>query len=317
MKSQNAISPEEAKSLIRKGKAPDGLKVEGSLDLTELEGAFQLPEGLSCDELNLSGTQISELPSKLDVKFGITLDGCEELVQLPKKLTTGTLSLQSCRSLTSLPEGLDVWFLNASGCSSLTRFPKKASLGCGEVHLSGCTGLRALPPYIDALSKLDISDCPGICELPENLQVNLWIDVGGSGLSSLPDSLRQTGLRWRSVPVDYRIAFHPETIKAEDALKERNAEKRRVLIERMSHERFMQEAGARELDSDTDPGGDRKLLHVPLENDEDMVCLSCFCPSTQRHYFLRVPPETKTCHQAAAWMAGFDDPSKYKPIIET
>jgi hypothetical protein len=25
----------------------------------------------------------------------------------------------------------------------------------------------------------------------------------------------------------------------------------------------------------------------------------------------------KTCHQAAAWMAGFDDPALYSPKIET
>ena len=71
------------------------------------------------------------------------------------------------------------------------------------------------------------------------------------------------------------------------------------------------------LDRDTDPGGPRELVRIKLPDDEDLVALSCFCPSTNRQYILRVPPETKTCHQAAAWIAGFDDPNDYRPLLET
>jgi len=84
----------------------------------------------------------------------------------------------------------------------------------------------------------------------------------------------------------------------------------------MGFEKFFEEAKGKKLDKDTDPGGKRELLKIPFEDDEDIVCLSCFCPSTQRHYLLRVPPTITTCHSAAAWMAGFKDPSKYKPVIE-
>ena len=80
---------------------------------------------------------------------------------------------------------------------------------------------------------------------------------------------------------------------------------------------FMSQAKAQVIDRDTDTGGKRELLRLPLERDEDFVCLSCSCPSTSRKYLLRVPPTMQTCHQAAAWMAGFDDPAKYKPVIET
>jgi hypothetical protein len=31
----------------------------------------------------------------------------------------------------------------------------------------------------------------------------------------------------------------------------------------------------------------------------------------------KVQPRTRTCRQAAAWMAGFDDPEKYRPVVET
>ena len=40
------------------------------------------------------------------------------------------------------------------------------------------------------------------------------------------------------------------------------------------------------------------------------------CPSTGGRYLLRVPPTMKTCRQAVAWTAGFDDPSLYRPLVE-
>jgi hypothetical protein len=48
-----------------------------------------------------------------------------------------------------------------------------------------------------------------------------------------------------------------------------------------------------------------------------MVYLSVRDPSTGRGYLLRVPPTMETCHQAAAWTAGFDDPADYRPVAET
>jgi len=71
------------------------------------------------------------------------------------------------------------------------------------------------------------------------------------------------------------------------------------------------------LDSDRDRGGERKLLRVPLVNDEPIVVVSIHCPSTGRQYLVRVPPATLTCHQAVAWTAGFDNPDDYAPVEET
>ena len=114
-----------------------------------------------------------------------------------------------------------------------------------------------------------------------------------------------------------KIALEPETITAAQVLAEKNAELRRVMMERMGYLRFSREVGATELDQDTDAGGMRQLLKIEMDDDEPLVGLACRCPSTDRQYFLRVPPNMETCHQAAAWMAGFDDPSRYRPLIET
>ena len=89
------------------------------------------------------------------------------------------------------------------------------------------------------------------------------------------------------------------------------------MIERMGYLKFANEAKAVVVDQDTDPGGQRQLLQIELEGDEPLLGLVCHCPSTGRQYFLRVTPNIKKCHAAAAWMAGFDDPEKYKPIVET
>ncbi|MDB6133792.1 MAG: hypothetical protein JWM59_2035 [Verrucomicrobiales bacterium] len=49
-----------------------------------------------------------------------------------------------------------------------------------------------------------------------------------------------------------------------------------------------------------------------------LVCyLECRCPSTGRRYLLPVPPAVRTCRAAAAWMAGFDNPDDYAPLLET
>ena len=66
-----------------------------------------------------------------------------------------------------------------------------------------------------------------------------------------------------------------------------------------------------------DRGGPRRLVRVELKNDEALVCVSVICPSTDRRYVIRVPPTMTTCHQAVAWVAGFDDPDEYQPLAET
>ncbi len=312
-----SYTPKEARQLILAGKARAPFRVDGALDLSNQAEVIKLPKGLSCFELNLTGCPIAELPDDIQIESNLILRNCENLKRLPEGLAVELLDLQGCSALKQLPEGLDVWFLNLRGCVSLSQFPEKASIRNGALLVGGCRNLRGLPMYLTKLSTLDISDCPHIDALPPRLEVGLWIDVGGSGITELAAPNHEVGVRWRSVVIDRRVAFQPETITSAEVLKQKNTELRRVLIERMGNERFVSQAKAKVIDRDRDAGGPRELLRLPLENDEDFVCLSCNCPSTSRHYLLRVPPTMETCHQAAAWMAGFDDPKKYKPVIET
>jgi hypothetical protein len=346
-----------ARTLILGRCAPAGLRVHGHLDLSNSPNLVELPDRLAVTSLDLSGctalralpydlrvrrlilngctalqalpaglhvyelqmqyTRVRSLPPDLCVEYRLDLEGCAELRSLPAGLKTGSLILRNCIALESLPEGLDVYFLDITGCTGLRGWPHTASVRIGRLNASGCAGLHTLPPWLTTLAQLDISGCANLNALPEGLRVSSWIDLANTGITSLPASLQGVRLRWRGVPIDARIAFQPETITIREVLGEPNAELRRVLLERMGYDAFLSQAQAQVLDRDRDPGGERRLLRVPLPEDEPLVCLCVVCPSTGRQYVLRVPPTMRSCRQAAAWIAGYDNPGDYHPLAET
>ena len=298
------------------GALPEGLQAR-RLNLSGCSHLQSLPSGLRCYELELRETAVRTLPADLQVEFRLDLQDCRRLRSLPEGLKVGSLNLNGCVSLETLPERLEVYFLDLTGCLSLSGWPQHASVRVGRLSVSNCDGLTCLPPWLTELAQLDVSGCPNLVALPEGLRVSSILEIAGAGLQSLPDSMRGAQLRWRGVPVDERIAFQPETITVEELLAERNVERRRVLLERMGYDRFAEQADAEVLDRDRDPGGERRLLKIPLPEDEDLVCVSVICPSTDRQYVIRVPPTMRTCRQAVAWIAGYDNPDDYQPIMET
>lgn len=347
----------DAEQMIRAGTAPVGMKFPGKLsfagdrklqelpaglsvgwlDLSECTGLRSLPaglhvrrltlsgkwnprpllDGLRCYQLDLQNTAVKDLPSDLKVDYRLDLEGCAALESLPEGLKVGCLVLRGCSSLRALPEGLECYFLDVSGCMSMEQWPSEANVGVGRFAARGCLQLRTLPPWLTGVAQLDLRDCVGIRELPGTLRVGSWIDVAGTRITSLPAGMESVQVRWRGVPVDRRIAFTPETITSEEVFAETNAEKRRVMLERMGYERFLSEAKAEVLDEDRDAGGARRLVRVPMKDDEALVCVSVICPSTDRQYVIRVPPTMQKCHAAVAWVAGFDDPDAYHPLVET
>lgn len=332
---QAELSAQEARPLILAGRAPNGLVVKGnlnlrgekglshlpdnlhcqSLDISDCPNLYALPEGLQCNDLIAQNLKITYLP-QVQVKFRLDLSGCTSLEELPGNLKAGSLVLRDCTGLKQLPEGLDVYFLDISGCILLEHFPQHGSIQVGHLVARGCHRLRELPTWLDKIAQLDLSGCLNISQIPAHLHISSWLDLADSGIQSLPKG-KQIPLRWKGVPIDERIAFRPETISGQEVLQARNVELRRVLLERMGHERFITEVGGLVLDKDHDTGGERKLVRVPFEGDEPLVVLWVICPSTGRNYVLRVPPHISRCRQAAAWIAGFDHPGEYNPVIET
>lgn len=263
------------------------------------------------------GAPIRALTGPVDADIRIDLQDCRNLVDLPPNITSGTLNLSGCTSLERLPARLSVAFLDLADCASLMELPSDLRLRGGRLNLRNCAQLRSLPPGLGEVAQLDLSGCMNIRSLPEDLTVTSWIDVGGSGIDSLPPRYDHVGLRWRGVAVARRVVFEPHTLDPAEIMEERNAEIRRVMIERYGYDKLLEKLQAEDLDRDRDAGGERRLLRVEVPGDEPLVCVSVRCPSTGHHFVLRVPPTMRSCRQAIAWTAGFDDPDLYRPVVET
>ena len=306
---------------------PDRLDVK-LLSLADCTGIASLPTGLTCDTINLQRTRLRTLPGDLRVSHRLDLTDCRELSSLPMGLrvgwsdmprgtpTGGALVLRRCTALESLPDDLDVCYLDIRACTNLFGWPQRATGRVGRLLAAGCSSLRFLPAWLN-VSRLDITDCVHLRKLPQGLRVTSDIEIANTKIHRLPASLREVRLRWRGVPIDHRIAFQPMNIRVDEILAESNSALRHVLLERFGLERFFSEANAQVIDTDRDAGGERKLLRVPIAGDEDLVCVLVHCPSTGRRYILRVPPTMKTCREAIAWTAGFDNPDLYRPLVET
>lgn len=310
---------------------PKELRVGGSLTLEDCPRLESLPSNLHvgqdfvlrrCPVASLSDglhvgrhlivhrcAKFTDLCSDTFVGKDIRVDRCDTLTAIPDGLKCrGGLKVTRCRNLRDLPDGLRIpGALNLEGCSGLAAIPDDARIGCqGQRH-----------SYQPALV---IADCTSLKSLPANLNVEGPIDVAGSGLTDLPKSLSSCRIMWRGLAVRPDVVFHPERLTAAEILTERNVELRRVMLERVGCERLFTAAKARIHDEDTDAGGRRRLVEIVLmQRDQPRPhrYLHCRCPSTAREYLLRVPPTVESCHEAAAWLAGFNDPKDYQPIQET
>lgn len=303
-------------------KLPDNLNVH-RLILDDCTSLTHLPSGLKAYSLQAQNTGLIALPDDIEVNYKLDLTGCQNLEYLPPNLHVGSLVLSGCTKLQALPDDLHLYFLDATNCVNFKEWGQNGSVEVGMINLSGCQALTYLPSWLTPIADLNVQNCTNLASLPAGLKVTSTIELADSGLSSLPSRCKETKIRWNDVLVNEQVAFRPEMITAKTVLNEKNIELRRVMLDRIGYETFFEQAKAEELDRDADPGGMRRLLRVEFEDenrwrrDEALVCLSVICPSTARKYVIRVPPDTKTCRQAAAWVAGFDSPDEYNPVIET
>jgi len=201
--------------------------------------------------------------------------------------------------------------------NQLQRLPEKVGnlTQLQTLDLRNNPALTTLPAGLQ-VGFLSIKSCASLRHLPDDLQVTR-LELAYTGLTELPPSLHAIELRWRGVRIDARIAFQPEAITAAEILNEKNVDLRRVLLDRMGYARFIREAEAQELDQDSNAEVMRRLLRVEFPDDEPFVGLIVIDLTTNQQSARRVPPDMATCEQAAAWVAGFDDPNDYRPVVET
>ncbi|BDP41247.1 hypothetical protein DAETH_12160 [Deinococcus aetherius] len=285
------VTPDQARTLLRRGPVPPALHVTGPLNLGGSTWLRALPEWLRCTSLNV--------------------EGCPNLSALPTDLQSDSLNARNTTSLHevdgrwSVRDGVD---LSGSGVRTLN-----ADLRASRLTLGNCRALTRLEGRI-SVGHLDVSGCASLTTLGADLHVTGSLELADSGLTALPPGLR-VRLQWRGVPVDARVAFRPDTIAGREVLLTRNVQRRRVLLDRIGVERFLAEVGGLILDRDRDAGGERQLVRVPFDDDEPLVAVLVRCPSTGGRYALRVPPHIHTCAGAVAWTAGLD-PGEYHPLRE-
>jgi hypothetical protein len=126
------------------------------------------------------------------------------------------------------------------------------------------------------------------------------------------------GLRaWRGTLVPDDLAARLSRLTAADVAAEPNAEIRRVMLEHYGDERYLRESGARRVGSDA--YGTLWQLQLPGDEPLTMVEAVHATPEpdgTVRTYWLRVPPATRTAHEAVAWTFGLTT-GEYHPSVQT
>ncbi|PTA69709.1 DUF6745 domain-containing protein [Deinococcus arcticus] len=285
------LSPEDARARLRRGETFAALVVTGPLNLAGSAWLRALPDWLRCTALNV--------------------DDCAHLSTLPADLHAERVSARRCPNLHEVDGRLSIREgLNLSG-SGLRRI--HADLHATRLNVAGCRDLSAITGAVSVVH-LDVRRCAALTTLDPGLHVTQTIDVAGSGLRALPGHIR-AGLRWNEVPVDARVAFTPEALNGREVMAVRNVQRRRVLLDRLGIDRFLEDVGGLVLDRDHDAGGERRLIRVPFDNDEDLVAVLVQCPSTGGRYALRVPPHLRTCREAVAWTAGLSV-TDYQPTQE-
>lgn len=117
----------------------------------------------------------------------------------------------------------------------------------------------------------------------------------------------------------------PEKIQPEDVLAEKNAEVRRVMLEKLGYDVFLARCGTRATIVDEQKDSrvgtliriDAKGDSPGSKNKDDVIMLLKVKDGTlPKHYVLRVPPTMKTARQANAWTWGLKE-HEYAPSKET
>lgn len=112
--------------------------------------------------------------------------------------------------------------------------------------------------------------------------------------------------------VPEKVWRFPWRLKVDDVLSEVNTEVRRVMVDTIGNEGFLQQVKAQLIHQ----WDGLKLYAVRLEGNINFNLVQCVCPSTLRVYYLRVPPEIADANAAIAWTFG-ERKQNYFPLQET
>jgi hypothetical protein len=128
---------------------------------------------------------------------------------------------------------------------------------------------------------------------------------------------------WHGVTVGREVIETPEAITVEAIDTESNAERRRILVERIGFDRLVREGHARiRHEDETGRLWERPMGPVGWQrNDESVVVVEVQNTTpepdgSRKVYFLRVPPHTRTAREGVAWTFGMRN-DEYAPRAES
>jgi len=121
----------------------------------------------------------------------------------------------------------------------------------------------------------------------------------------------------RGVYVPEYVVERPSEISVQKIDAEKNAEVRRVMIERYGQDHYLLDSNAQEIHRD-DYG---VLYRKEIPGDEPLVMVKVVNSTAEpdgtfKDYFLRVPPNMTSARQAVAWTFGKTEKA-YAPVLQT
>ena len=105
------------------------------------------------------------------------------------------------------------------------------------------------------------------------------------------------------VRVPKKAVTAPKSLTIDEIQKEKNAEIRRIMINRYGPSDYLIESGAKLVDSSVVHG----LLRALLKDKNGGKWLVGTDGSTDRVYHMTIPSDVETCHQAHNAICGFDE----------
>ena len=119
------------------------------------------------------------------------------------------------------------------------------------------------------------------------------------------------------VRVPEKVILAPQSLTPAEIDAEKNAEVRRVMIERYGQDHYLMESKAEEIHRD-DFG---VLYRKQIEGDEPLVMVKVVNSTAEpdgsfKDYFIRVPPTMERARQAVAWTFGKTE-MEYQPAIQS
>jgi hypothetical protein len=119
---------------------------------------------------------------------------------------------------------------------------------------------------------------------------------------------------WHGVRVPARVIEERDGITVKEIVAETNTEVRRAMRNLYGNDRFMVDAGAKEIDAAPKHGAALLALHLPGDPVEIRM-MRLTCPSTGSVYFERVPPDVTTALEGLSWRFNVK-PAEYFPQWE-